>query len=207
MSHKVNSAALVGLALILAACAAGTSFVSTWANPNLPAIERAKGQTVIACVVAKDKYIRHDAEDTLAAELTKRGSIGVPSYTLLPPGVEDEALAKAAFEKSGAVGVVVMRPVAVDEQTSVTTASMYAGPHYGGYWGGYYGYGWGAPYASSYVTTDTIIVVETLVYSLTHNELVWSGRSRTTNPSQVASFVKDLVAAAAWEMNKAGVFK
>jgi len=206
MSHRMHGAAAIGLALILTGCAT-TKFVSTWANPTAPPVEKKKGQTVIACVAAEDKYIRHDAETALAAELTKRGQKGVPSYTILPPDVKDEALAKAAFAKAGAVAVVVMRPVAVDEQTTVSTSSMYAGPHYGGYWGGYYGYGWGHSYASSYVTTETIIVVETLFYNLKDNVLLWSGRSRTTSPSNVASFVKELVGAAAWEMNKAGVFK
>jgi hypothetical protein len=167
---------------------------------------KVKGQTIIAAVAAEDEYIRHDAEDTLAAELTKRGNKGVPSYTLLPPGLKDEAIAKAAFEKAGAMGVVVMRPLATEEELSVS-ASVYTGPYYGGFWGGYWGYGWGYPYSASTVQTDTIIIVETLVYSLKHNKLVWSGRSKTTNPSKVASFVKELVSAAAWEMDKAGVFE
>ena len=207
MPQATKLATAVVIALALAGCSATTKFVSTWANPQVPPIERGKGRTIIAAVAAEDKYIRHDAETALAAELTKRGQKGVPSYTILPIEVKDEAVAKAAFEKSGAVAAVVMRPVAVDEQTTVSTTSMYAGPYYGGFWGGYYGYGWGAPYSSSYVTTDTIIVVETLFYDLKNNVLVWSGRSRTTSPSNVGAFVKELVGAAAWEMNKAGVFK
>lgn len=205
MSRTTKLATAVGIALILAGCAS-TSFISTWKNPAVEPLGEVKGQTIIAAVAAEDEYIRHDAEDTLAAELTKRGNKGVPSYTLLPPGLKDETIAKAAFEKSGAVGVVVMRPLAVEEELSVS-ASVYTGPYYGGFWGGYWGYGWGYPYSASTVQTDTVIIVETLVYSLKHNKLVWSGRSKTTNPSNVASFVKELVSAAAWEMNKAGVFK
>ena len=205
MSNRTKLTAAVGLALILAGCAT-TTFISTWKNPEVEPLGKVKGQTIIAAVAAEDEYIRHDAEDTLAAELTKRGNRGVPSYTILPPGVRDEALAKAAFEKSGAVGVVVMRPLAAEEELSVS-ASVYTGPYYGGWWGGYWGYGWGYPYSASTVQTDTVIIVEILVYSLKHNKLVWSGRSKTTNPSNVASFVKELVSSAAWEMNKAGVFK
>jgi len=205
MSNRTKLTAAVGLALILAGCAT-TTFISTWKNPEVEPLGKVKGQTIIAAVAAEDEYIRHDAEDTLAAELTKRGNKGVPSYTILPPGVRDEALAKAAFEKSGAVGVVVMRPLAAEEELSVS-ASVYTGPYYGGWWGGYWGYGWGYPYSASTVQTDTVIIVEILVYSLKHNKLVWSGRSKTTNPSNVASFVKELVSSAAWEMNKAGVFK
>jgi hypothetical protein len=84
---------------------------------------------------------------------------------------------------------------------------MYATPYYGGFWGGYWGYGWSSPYSGSYVSTDTVVTVEILFYSLKDNKLVWSGRSKSTNPSNVASFVKELVAASVWEMNKSGVFK
>ena len=205
MSKMTKLAAAVGLALTLSGCAT-TTFISTWKNPAVPPLDKPKGQTVIAAVAAEDEYIRHDAEDTLAAELTKRGFKGVPSYTILPPGVKDEALAKAAFEKSGAVGVVVMRPLAAKEELSVS-ASVYTGPYYGGFWGGYWGYGWGYPYMGSTVQTDTVIIVETLVYSLEHNKLLWSGRSKTTNPSNVAKFVKELATNVAWEIDKAKVWK
>lgn len=205
MSNGTKLAVIIGLALILSGCAT-TKFISTWKDPTAVPLSKAKGQTIIACVATSDEYIRHDGEDALAAELTKRGAKGVPSYTLLPPGLMDEALAKAAFEKSGATAVVVMRPLAADQQISVTT-SGHAGPYYGGFWGGYYGYGWGHPYMATTVQTDTVIIVETLFYSLEQNKLVWSGQSKTTNPSKVASFVRELVVAAAWEMNKAKVFQ
>jgi len=204
MSKETKLAAAVASALILAGCAT-TTFVSTWKNPTVSPLEKPKGQTVVACVAADDQYIRHDAEDTLAAELTKRGFKGVSSYTILLPGLKDETLARAAFEKAGAIGVVVVRPLAADQEVSVTP--VYTGSYYGGFWGGYWGYGWAHPYASAEVHTDTVIIVETLVYSLKHNKLIWSGRSRTTNPSKVASFVKDLVVNVAWEMKKAHVFE
>lgn len=205
MLQRMKPVLAAGLALALAGCAT-TTFLSTWKNPSAAPVSKAKGQAIIAAVAADDKYIRHDAEDALAAEFAKRGHKGVPSYTILPPGVTDEALVKAAFEKAGAAAVVVMRPMAVDKNVSVKASSVYAGPAYGGFWGGYYAYGWRYPYSSVSVQTDTVIVVEILFYSLDQNQLIWSGRSKTTNPSDVGKFVRELVTSAAWEMNKAGVF-
>ena len=77
-----------------------------------------------------------------------------------------------------------MRPVAKEKEISSTPSTMYMGPRYGGYWGGYYGYGWGGAYGGTEIRTDTIVIVETLVYSLKQNKLVWAGESKTTNPSQ-----------------------
>src|SRR5512136_2714560 len=121
MSQRAKLAAVAAVALIMTGCAT-TKFVSSWKNPEASPIKKEKGQTVVACVVAQDEYTRHDAEDALVAELNKRGNKGVPSYSILLPGVTDEGLARAAFEKAGAAAVVVMRPLAVDEETSWSTS-------------------------------------------------------------------------------------
>lgn len=205
MFDRLKFAAAIGIVLVLAGCAS-TSFVSTWKNPEAQPINRAKGQTIVALVMADDNFIRQGAEDALAAELTRRGQNGVACYRVLPAGITEEAEARAAFEKIGAVAVVAMRPLAVDLEATATTVAVYGGPYYGGFWGGYWGYGWGYPYGATTVTSDTVVYVETLFYSLTQNKLVWSGKSRTTNPDAVASFVKGIVQNAVWEMNKAKVF-
>ena len=87
---------------------------------------------------------RRAAEDALARELTPLGAQGVAAYTLLPDAqAKDEAAAKAALSASGAVGVVVMRPVAREQEVSSTPSTMYMGPRYRGFWGGGdYGDGW-----------------------------------------------------------------
>jgi len=187
----------------LAACAT-TSFNSTWKAPDAQPIGNFAGKKVVGFVATKNEAVRRSAEDALASELTARGAQGVAGYTVVPPDVTDEARAKAMVEKSGAVGVVVIRPVGKDKEV-YSTPSMYTGPYYGGFWGGYWGYGWGAPWGGGEIRTDTIVTVETLVYSLAQNKLIWAGQSQTTNPSKVDSFVREIVAATAKEMKKAGL--
>lgn len=212
----MRKAMLVALVLIvsagLAACAT-TTFTSSWKAPGAEPMGSLTGKKVVAVVVAKNRAARLAAEDSLVAVLNARGAQGVASYTIIgeePP--KDEATAKAAIERSGAVAVVVMRPVAKEKELSSSPSSMYMGPMYrgpmyGGYWGGYYGYGWGGAWGGgSEIRTDTIVIVETLVYSMTQNKLVWAGESKTTNPSQVDAFVKEVAAGAGKEMKKAGLF-
>ena len=62
---------------------------------------------------------------------------------------------------------------------------------YGGFWGGYYGHGWGSAWSAAEIRTDTIIIVETLVYSLHQNKLVWSGQSETTNPANLNRLIEN----------------
>jgi hypothetical protein len=153
---------------------------------------------------AKNEAARRAAEDALARELTARGAQGVAGYAVVPVNVTDEAEAKALVEKSGAEGVVVMRPVGKVKEI-YSTPTMYTGPSYGRLWGGYYGYGWGGAWGATEVRTNTIVSVETLVYSLAQNKLIWAGQSKTTNPSKVDSFVREVVQEAAKEMKKEGL--
>jgi len=194
---------LVFVVASLSACAT-TSFTSSWKAPDAQPIGSFAGQKVVAVAMSKNQAVRRSAEDTLVSVLNANGSQGIPSYSILGDET-DEAKAKAAIEKSGAVAVVVMRPVAQEKEIS-STPSMYMGPRYGGYWGGYYGYGWGGAWGGTEIRTDTIVIVETLVYSLKQNKLVWAGQSKTTNPSKVDAFVKEVAAGAGKEMKKAGLF-
>lgn len=52
---------------------------------------------------------------------------------------------------------------------------------------------------------DTLVLVETSVYSLDLNELIWSSASRTANPKDLGSLVNEVVEATAKEMVKQGL--
>ena len=127
---------------------------------------------------------------------------GSPSTT---DQVDDKEKAAAAIQDSGAVALISMRPIAVNKQQTFVPPS-YTGPGgpYGG-WGPYYGYGWGAPYSPGYVVTDTIVRIETLVFDLKQNKLVWAGQSETTNPDRLDQFMRELVKTVGDDMRRKGV--
>jgi hypothetical protein len=75
---------------------------------------------------------------------------------------------------------------------------------YGGF-GPYWGYGWNSVYSPGYLSTDTIISVETLVYSLTDDKLLWASTSRTTNPGNLDQLIREVADATANEMAKQGL--
>ena len=199
---------LVSTAAGAAAACASTSFNSTWRNPAAEP-GNFKGQKVAALIMSPEQSVRFGAEDALARELTARGVVGIPAYSLIPKELlQDKEKAKEFIEKAGVVGVVAMRVVGKDKEISSSPGGYWGGPAYATFWGaGYYGYGWGGVYSPSYIQTDTIVIVETLVYSLPQNKLVWAGQSETTNPSKVGPFIQDLVRKAAAEMEKQGLIR
>jgi hypothetical protein len=129
-------------------------------------------------------------------------------YSVLRNGdVSDEPAARAAAERAGVVGVVVMRPVRIDQKLS--GRSTYSGPMHGGYWGGYFGYGWGSPWGTGGVAirTDTIVTIETLVYSLRENKLLWGGQTRTNSPKNLDRLIEDTATQVANELVRLGLMR
>ncbi|HKU37974.1 MAG TPA: hypothetical protein VJR89_07505 [Polyangiales bacterium] len=158
-----------------------------------------QGATVAAVVMMTDVPSRRSAEDQLAREITKRGGKGVPMYTILANNdVSDEKVVRDALIAAKVDGVVVMRPAGV--QVQANTPVDYSMPPYNTYWSGYHSYGWGTPWPGGTVPYDTIVFVDTLIYSLPQNQLVWAGRSKTTNPESVPQLVSELATATADEL-------
>ena len=205
--QRIRSFRVLICVLALAGCT--QPFVSTWRAPDAEPLQL-KGSKVAAVVMMQNEASRRSAEETLATEISARGAQGVPMYRIFPGGTpQDEGAAKAALEKAGFAGAVVIRPVGVDKEI-VSTPVTYSGAGYGGYWGGYYGRGWGAPYGGGMVSggeirTNTIVSIETLIYSLRQNKLVWGGQSRTTNPRDVDKVVKQLAADVAKVLQEQGL--
>lgn len=195
------------LALLVLAAGAGcstTSFNTTWKDSG-SVLTLKPGDPVVAMVVSPNESTRRGAEYALAAELRKRGLNGIPAYSIVPTkDVLDVDTARARIRESGARAVVVMRVIGADKEVH-SSPGTYLGPHYGLFYGGYYGRGWGAAHSPGYLTTDTIVSVETLVYDLTTDKLVWAGQSRTLNPDDAEAFVAELVDEVGKEMKKQGV--
>ena len=183
------------LALCVTACgstAATTTFVSSWKSPTARPLH-VRGSKVAAVVLLDDLASRRNAEETLATEITERGGQGVPMYQVVQAGY-DEATAREALAKAGIQGVVVMQP---SMGLTTNTPIDYNASPYNTYWGGYYEYGQPIdPSAGKSVSVDT------LIYSLRQNQLVWAGKSKTTDAETVDTLVAEVSAATADELNR-----
>ena len=201
MSNRTLTKAVLAAtaAVTLAACAT-TSLQSTWKNPATAPLNL-KGKKVVALVVTDEEALRYATEEEAAREITAHGAVGVPAYRLLPQAqVRDKERARAIFEREGIEAVVVVRQVAIEKALS---GSFWGSPGYSSFWGpGFWGGGFGG---DGYLRTDTILIVETLVYSLQQNQLVWASQSQTMNPTQVGSFVRELSKTLGTEMEKQGL--
>jgi len=101
---------------------------------------------------------------------------------------------------------VVMRPVDIQHKAR-QTESMSNDSVYGGYWDGYYGIGWADPWVDKAPDTrvDIVITVETFVFSLPQNKLVWTGTSQSTNPKNAEKLVHQLATEGTRELQRQGL--
>ena len=180
---------------------AAPKFVNVWKSPEVARLNFA-GKKVAALVITDNQSLQMSGEEALTRELTARGVTGTPTYRFVPrEELKSAETARGWFERAKVEGVVALRPVRAEKGREYT-AVVWSSGYYPSFWG-YYGYGW----SSAYVTPlggreTTTITVETLVYDLTRDQLVWAATSETKDPKNLQDFVKDLVKGAVNEMKK-----
>jgi hypothetical protein len=103
------------------------------------------------------------------------------------------------------VGVVMLR--VVDRQQELTATPSSWAVAYTSYWGGYYDYGMAYSYVPvpGHLMNDTLLTIDTLVYDLRQDKLIWAARSRSKNPERVDDLVRELVDKGAKDMQKRGL--
>ncbi|MBV8405056.1 MAG: hypothetical protein JO203_12775 [Gammaproteobacteria bacterium] len=191
-----------GALLCLSACSS-TTFTSTWKAPDAQRVDPT-GKSIAALVISGDKKRRRDAEVYLTHELVIRGARGVASYTLL--GFEPLSVdaARARFKEAGVEGVVIMRVVG-HEHTEIVDPGGFSGSAYTTFGSYYQSYGMELSYSTGSVQTDTVVSIETLIYSLKQDKLLWAGTSRTSNPEGVQSLIAEVADAVSSQVVREGL--
>jgi hypothetical protein len=205
MSRALSLTAAVTV-LLSAAVLAGPKFVSTWKAPEAAGTSFA-GRKVAALIISDDQNLRVSGEEALVRELAGVGvPQGIASYRIVPrEELRDAEKARRWYEKAGAEGVVAMRLAKADKRTT-WSPSTWSAPYYSTLWG-YYGYGWGAVYDPGVTRTDMVAVVETLIFSVPQDKLLWAGVTESTNPKDAGRIIKDIVNATVKEMTKEGLIR
>jgi len=188
---------------MLASCSS-TKLEKSWADPSFNAATTEPFKKVLIFAPLKDAASQRTAEDKIAAQF-KEKSAAVPSYTYLKPSDTIQTELDQKLAKDGFDGVVSMQLKEVEKSTSYVQGTSYAGG-YGGYYGyrGYYGYG---AYSPGYYTEDKTFFVETNLYSIRDNKLLWSGTTSSINPSKFDKTIDEIIYTVKYELQKKGYIK
>ena len=191
---------LLGINPVLPVVWAGTKMIQSWAAPDAG---KYTFQHILTIGITKDQGNRQTVENYMAFEIKKGNPF--QSYNVL---VESDLLnkdqAKQKIQQLGFDGAVVMRLLRVQDKVTYVPGAY--PPYYGSFWG-YYGYAWSSLYAPDYVYTDKIFQVETTIYSIKDDKLLWTSVTQTTNPKSVEDAVAGIAKAIYKELSKRGLVK
>jgi hypothetical protein len=166
-----------------------TYMISSWKDPGTTRF-RFQKIAVVAATESIDR--RRQAEDQLARLIPR----AAPTYPFFSPNeVKSPEAARDEIRAAGYDGVVVMRLIQMTEDTTYVPASPFSSF-------GWDNFDWdrmGVP------LTEEAAVIETRVYSITEDKLLWSGRSKTLSPASLGKTLPEVVTAAAEQMRKDGL--
>ena len=188
---RIRTFLSVVVLLAVAAGCASTSIRDSWAVDDIAT--RSPFDKILVMYIDPTEGTRRDAEDALVSRLG--GGRAVASYSLfsaqdLQNAEGNQSQIADRLRSEGFDGAVVMRVVDEDQELSYSPGMTYPA-YYGGFYD-FYGYGWGMASTPGYMRTNTIVSVETNVYDLNDDDLVWAGVTQTTNPSQIAGMVNEI---------------
>jgi hypothetical protein len=186
---------LIALAALTACSKTATSFSQSYRNPGY---EETVFKNVLVIAIAQDQDSRQAFEDALTSAVANEGGTAQASIGVLP---HEEQLTEdqlhAAIDAGGFDGVLLSRLMSVDKDSEYTPPKKYnnprtryyaASPGWGYGYGGFYGF-YGTTFAEvhepGYFETSTTLTLETNLYSVATNELVWTGRSETIDPESI----------------------
>jgi hypothetical protein len=170
----------------------------SWVEPSLQSLPRF--QRVFVAYLGGEASSQRTAEDSLAAHLA--GAEVVKCYERFPgtlgrtPEPLDFERVKSELRALGCDGAVVLRLARVEREVSWSPSTY---PTHYRTFGGY----WAHPVGD--LRTDEIAHVETNVYSLTDDRLLYAARSETFNPASAARMVDEIAEAIAKDLEKKGL--
>lgn len=201
-------APLFAFALLLS-CSTNTSIVSSWRDPETT-ISQNKFEKVLVVALVKDETTRRITENRIAS--------GNKIFKVSYPYLNDKNLNLTKEQKLQILknenfdGVVTMRLVSTEKETQYvpgTNTSLY----YGGF-GGAFGYGYGFGnwyglyssnfYSIGYYKESTSYLVETNIFSLYQNKLIWTGTTKSNYVTDLGETVSEIMRTVVKEMQKDG---
>ncbi len=187
----------VCLGLVLLASCANTKVVEHWADPDFDA----KLKNLMVLSLNPSDKSRRLFEDRFLQAMKQRSIESSASYNLLSSYEDlDKEKVKAAIAGSDFDGVLVLRAVKITMEERYVPAQA-SGTRYNSF----YSYvGEYRPTYSAYTTDDTLVHMETNLYAVDGEKLIWTGKTESFNPSDVNAYLVDLTKTVLDKIDKTG---
>ncbi len=182
-----GAAAAMAVIVFLSACAT-TKVINSWHE------DRYQGPTLKRFLVigmSSNPNRRRYFETAFSKELTAAGLAAEPSFRLIPEDdiTEEKTVIEAAVAQSDADAILTTRLVDISREQSYVPPSFDYAPL------GFYDYYYPTyrmMFRPGYVVTNTTVILETRVYAAHTKKLLWTGSTRSFNPTSADRVVEEL---------------
>ncbi|MBP6556742.1 MAG: hypothetical protein KAX93_06885 [Flavobacterium sp.] len=205
---------IAALSLLFMSCGSNTAIVNSWKDTDTT-VAKEQFKKVLVVGLVKDEATRRITENRVVSS----NPIFHSSYSFLNGNnlnlTKEQQMTILKNEKFD--GVVTMRLVNVEKETSYVPGTnnipmFYSGAYGNGFYGNGYGDlfgGWYSTYSPNfytpgYYTETTYYFVETNVFSLNLNKLIWTGTTKSSYISDVGTTVDEIIAEVTKQMKKDG---
>jgi len=205
---KMNMEGILGIlaitVILLTGCSQ-TKVTSSWVDPEY----HGDGiNNVFVVGVSKDGGLRRIFEDEFVTLFNERGVTSTASYRLVPDEeLRDEKLLDDKVKASGSDMILMTRLIDIRKDTQyIPPDYVYAPPaaYYGG-WHGYYNRAYMV--SPGYTVEYETAVLETNVYDLKTDKLIWSARSDAPTDGNIGKHIKDFARSIITQLAEAKLIK
>lgn len=174
------------------------AFEYTWKAPDAQPVVLS-GKKVAVLVLARSRAAGLAAEETLANSITLRGAQGISGHQIVSASdLEDKQKTTDLFQKAGVAAVVVIQGEPEGKET--LDPNVWKDKSFWEAYGGRMNF----DDNTSHPQDDVKIFVQTKIYSLEQNKLIWVGTSET-KVSKIDKFIGTILDSVAEQMVKQGL--
>ena len=212
---RIYGLRFLAFAFIFAACSTTKQSTGVWVNK-----EKAQGKSFnnfFILVMTANIQARVQLEKDLEALAVSRGLKATKSIDVMPPNLDDPKKVPTKEElvskvkASGCDAVFMVGLLSKDESVRYTpSTSAYTVTPYYSYTGSYYGYysNWySTAYTSSYYTQEKSYFMETNLYDVASEEIMWSAQSEVFTPSDLPHFSRSYIQTLMKQLDKENLLK
>lgn len=190
------------MAVITFASCTSTKITSSWREPD-KAVAVSALSKVLVVALFKDETSRHKAEDQMAGYLNGKGIV---SYNYLKESFDkkNEDALREKIKADGFDGAVTMRLVDVDKEKIYTPGNTSLYPSHYRNFSGYYYRSFSYFSNPGYYSTTKTYTIETNVYSIKEDKIIWSALTKTSDPDGVQKMTEEVAKVVYKKMIKEG---
>lgn len=177
------------LIMLINSCSS-TRITSSWRDSNKQ-IHPGDWNKVLVVALLQSETNRRRAEEEMVTYLNGKG---VTSYSYLNNEIDpkNEEAIRNKIKKDGFDAAITMRLIDVDKEKIYSPEQHYMYPVYYSSFFGYYYRSWVHYSTPGYYTVTKKFIIETIIYSIPDDKIIWSGITETYDPSGVKKLTDEI---------------